>query len=173
MNKADQCRPTSAAGGSPHSSSVCHSKRRLEQHELAVARDQKIEHLPVAVAGVQPLAHQQAQVVRERRVGIVDRLVLADHAAQFAATDARARASSAGSVSISSGCTAKARRGASSATSKRDEREARASPYSAGCSAAFAAGFGAPTRRRRSDSDSAPPSIITTAPSQISSTSGL
>ena len=35
------------------------------------------------------------------------------------------------------------------------------------------AGFGAPTRKRRSDSDSAPPSTITSAPSQISSTSGL
>ncbi len=35
------------------------------------------------------------------------------------------------------------------------------------------AGFGAPTRRRRSDSENAPPMNITTQPSQISSTSGL
>ena len=38
--------------------------------------------------------------------------------------------------------------------------------------AAFA-GFGAPTRSRRSDSDSTPPNAITTGPNQISSTSGL
>ena len=45
--------------------------------------------------------------------------------------------------------------------------------HSAGCSADLLAGFGAPTRNRRSDSESAPPNTITTAPSQISSTSGL
>ena len=37
----------------------------------------------VAVALLQPLAHDQAQVLGERRVGIVDRLVLADEAAQL------------------------------------------------------------------------------------------
>ena len=47
------------------------------------------------------------------------------------------------------------------------------SPYSAGCNADFLARRGAPTRSRRSDSDNPPPSTITTAPSQISSTSGL
>ncbi len=46
-------------------------------------------------------------------------------------------------------------------------------PYSAGCSAALRAGLGAPTRNLRSDSESAPPSTITTQPNQISSTSGL
>ena len=35
------------------------------------------------------------------------------------------------------------------------------------------AGFGAPTRRRRSESDIAPPSAIRTGPSQISVTSGI
>ena len=40
---------------------------RLEQHEFAVARDEEIEHLRVAVAGFDPLAHQHAQIVRERR----------------------------------------------------------------------------------------------------------
>ena len=39
--------------------------------------------------------------------------------------------------------------------------------------ARLAAGFGAPIRSLRSDSDSAPPQAITSAPSQISSTSGL
>src|SRR6266700_420629 len=46
--------------------------------------------------------------------------------------------------------------------------------YSAGWAAARArAGLGAPTRKRRSDSDIAPPSTMTAAPNQISSTSGL
>jgi hypothetical protein len=45
--------------------------------------------------------------------------------------------------------------------------------HSAGCATIRAAGFGAPIRNRRSDNDSAPPSTITTAPSQINSTSGL
>jgi len=47
-------------------------------------------------------------------------------------------------------------------------------PYSAGCKprAAFA-GFGAPTRKRRSDSDSRPPNAISTGPNQIKSTIGL
>jgi len=49
---------------------------RLEQHELAVARDQVFAHLRVAVARLEPLAHQNAQVAGERRVGIVDRLIL-------------------------------------------------------------------------------------------------
>ena len=46
--------------------------------------------------------------------------------------------------------------------------------HSAGCSARVAlAGFGAPTRRRRSESDSRPPNAISTGPHQIRSTSGL
>ena len=46
--------------------------------------------------------------------------------------------------------------------------------YSAGESAGLLrAGFGAPTRKRRSESDSAPPITITTAPNQMSSTNGL
>ena len=55
---------------------------RLQQHELAVAGDDEILDLLVAVAGLQPLAHQQAEILGERRVGIVDRLVLADETAQ-------------------------------------------------------------------------------------------
>ena len=64
---------------------------RLQQHELAIARHQEIDHLAVAVAGRDPLAHQEPQVARQRRVGIVDRLVLAHHAAQLARQVARAR----------------------------------------------------------------------------------
>ena len=54
----------------------------LQQNEFAIARHHVIDHLAVAVAGLEPLAHQQAQIARQRRLGIVDRLILADHAAQ-------------------------------------------------------------------------------------------
>jgi len=40
-------------------------------------------------------------------------------------------------------------------------------------SSGFLAGFGAPTRSRRSESDSRPPNAIKTGPHQIKSTSGL
>ena len=47
-------------------------------------------------------------------------------------------------------------------------------PYSAACNAPAAfAGFGAPTRSRRSDSDNRPPNAISTGPNQINSTIGL
>ena len=42
--------------------------------------------------------------------------------------------------------------------------------YSAGARAGLAAGFGAPMRNLLSNSDNAPPNIITTAPNQMSST---
>jgi hypothetical protein len=45
--------------------------------------------------------------------------------------------------------------------------------YSAACTAGFAAGLGAPIRNRRSDNESAPPNIITTAPIQMRRTIGL
>ena len=45
--------------------------------------------------------------------------------------------------------------------------------YSAGCTAGFAAGLGAPTRSLRSDKESAPPNIITIAPIQMRRTIGL
>ena len=76
--------PISSSGGTSQSSMVCALEARLQQHELAIARDQEIDHLRVAVTGRDALAHQKAQVARQRRLGIVDRLVLADHAAQFA-----------------------------------------------------------------------------------------
>ena len=46
--------------------------------------------------------------------------------------------------------------------------------HSAACNARAAlAGFGAPTRNLRSESDSMPPNAIRTGPHQISNTSGL
>ncbi len=151
----------------------------LEEHELAVTGDQVIEHLGVAVAGFQPFAHQQAKVAGERRIGIVDRLVLAHHAAQFMREAACARLEL-GVGQDFVGLHGKARRRAQG--HHRDEqqpREHRAlgkchARYSAGCNAVLAlAGFGAPTRRRRSESERPPPNTITMQPSQISSTSGL
>src|SRR5205809_350305 len=56
----------------------------LQQDELTIARYDEIDHLRVAIAGVEPFAHEQTQIARQRCLGIVDRLVLADHAAQFA-----------------------------------------------------------------------------------------
>ena len=86
----------------------------------------------------------------------------------------RARASCAGSFRISSGCTATAVRSRNEQQQDSDEPQPAHEPYSAGCIAGLAlAGFGAPTRSRRSVSDSVPPITITMVPSQISSTSGL
>jgi len=45
---------------------------RPQQDELSVTRGQEIEHLLVAVAGLQPFAHKDAQIARERRIGIID-----------------------------------------------------------------------------------------------------
>ena len=81
----------SSRSGVAHSSSVSSSKRRAQQHELAIARDDEIEHGVVAVTGHETLAHDEAQVLGERRVGIVDRLVLADEAAQLGRQAAGAR----------------------------------------------------------------------------------
>ena len=59
---------------------------RLQEHELAVAVDEVVLDGRVAVAGLQALAHEHAQILGEGSVGIVDRLVLADHAAKLGAT---------------------------------------------------------------------------------------
>src|SRR6516225_1969555 len=58
-------------------------KSRLQQHELAVTRDQKIDHLLIALARVQSFTHKDTQIAREWRIGIVDRLILADHPAHL------------------------------------------------------------------------------------------
>ena len=162
--------------GAPHRIAVCHDPR-LEQHELAIARDQVIDHLTVAVAGLEPLAHQQAQIARQRRIGIRRSTGSGRPCSAAPSESARARASSAGSVSISSGCTAQARRRGERQRQQRARsqraRRMRATPPAAAPACASGRGCGAPTRSRRSDSDSAPPNTITSAPSQISSTSGL
>ena len=64
---------------------------RLEQDEFAIAGDEKIDHLRIAVAGFDPLPHQNAQIVGERRLRLVDQFVLTDQAAQFLGDRAGAR----------------------------------------------------------------------------------
>ena len=56
-----------------------------------VARDEPVEDLLIRVAGLEALAHQHADVVGERGVALVDRLVLADQAAQLGGDGARPR----------------------------------------------------------------------------------
>ena len=55
----------------------------LQQHEFAVARDEIVDHLLVAIARRYPLAHQHTQILGKLGVGIVDGLVLTDHAAKL------------------------------------------------------------------------------------------
>jgi hypothetical protein len=66
-------------------------ERRPQEHELAVAGLDEGQHLAVAVAGGEALAHDDAQVVGQGRAGVVDRLILADDAAQFLGELAGAR----------------------------------------------------------------------------------
>lgn len=96
----------------------------------------------------------------------------------------RARDSLTGSDMISSGWTARAAEAARAVVNSTSEIAIsfripllcliRRSTYSAACKPRIAfAGFGAPTRSRRSDSDSMPPNAIRMGPNQISNTSGL
>lgn len=54
-----------------------------QQDELAVAVDDVAHNLAVAAPGLYLLAHDKAEIAGKRRIRIVDRLVLADQAAQF------------------------------------------------------------------------------------------
>jgi hypothetical protein len=56
---------------------------RPQQDELAVTIDQELPHLFVGIAGSQPLAHQDADILGEVRIAVIDRFVLADEAPQF------------------------------------------------------------------------------------------
>ena len=120
------------------------------------------------------LSNEDADVARQRGVGIVDRLVLADQAAQFLRQRARARFERGvlhHFVRLDGQRRSRAKR-------ERDEkREANeAHDHCAGCASepppAFARAA-APKRRRRSASDRAPPSAMAAAPSQISVTKGF
>src|SRR5262249_61123750 len=112
------------------------------------------------------------QIVRQRRIGVVDRLVLTDHAAQLFRE--RAGAGLERGVRHHLVGLHRERMGRTQQRQREDDRPNDAHAlYSAGCIAGLLlAGRGAPTRNRRSESESPPPTAITAAPNQISSTSG-
>ncbi len=56
----------------------------LQENELTIAGYQEIEHLLIAVTSGKSFTNQQSEVACQRRFGIIDRLVLANHAAQLA-----------------------------------------------------------------------------------------
>ena len=146
---------------------MCEFEAGLQQHELAIARHQKIHHLRIAVAGGDPLAHQQPQIPRQRRFGIIDRLVLANHAAQFARQIPRPRFLGRIRHDLV-GLHGKRPRSPPLQQSPMREGKLVSRHHSAACNPRSAfAGFGAPTRSRRSDNDSMPPNAISTGPNQI------
>jgi hypothetical protein len=102
------------------------------------------------------------------------RIVLKRPGPKVGALSARARASSAASERTSSGPTAIAGDRATSESTATTRKSYFIWVDSAGKSAVLLlAGFGAPRRKRRSASDSAPPMTITTAPNQTSRTNVL
>jgi hypothetical protein len=60
------------------------AKDWFQENELAITFDQEGLDSLTAIAGGDALTHEVAQILRKRRVGFVDRLILANHAAQFA-----------------------------------------------------------------------------------------
>lgn len=56
----------------------------LQENELTIAGYQEIERLLIAVTSGKSFTNQQSEVVCQRRFGIIDRLVLANHPAQHA-----------------------------------------------------------------------------------------
>ena len=145
---------------------------RPQQDEVAVAGHDEINHRLVAVSRLQALAHQNPQIAGQRRVGIVDRLVLADQTAQ----PARDRAGAMLEGRILEDLVGLDRMRSRQREHESDESEEQAphGSHSAGCGAANgAARRGAASRKRRSVSDSVPPMAITRAPIQMSRISGL
>ena len=63
---------------------------RIEQHKDAVSSHDVVEDLLISIAGEEALSQQDAQIVGEVGVGFIDRLVLADKAAQLLAEGAGA-----------------------------------------------------------------------------------
>jgi hypothetical protein len=148
------------------------AEHRAQEDELAVALHDVVAHLGIVVAGIDALAHEDAQVLGERRVGIVDRLVLADEAAQIGRYGPRPLLQHRIAQDLVRLDGLRARAGEQHENS--DEGSAPHRAYSAGTGAGVdLARAGAPILRRRSLSDTAPPAAITTAPIQISRTSGL
>ena len=145
------------------------ARARVLSHELRcmVCQNQSIDDSDA------PLAHQQTQVARQRRLGVVDRLVLAHHAAQLARQVARPGLLRRVGHDLVRLHGMSGRKPDGRQNNKAGKKTSH-SDYSAGCNPRSAfAGLGTPTRRRRSDSESTPPIAISTGPNQIRSTSGL
>ena len=70
--------------GPTHSTTGAGFEWRLEQHEVAITRDQVIADLVIALARCDLLADQHPQFLCDIGVGIGDRLALANHAADLA-----------------------------------------------------------------------------------------
>ena len=88
--KRDAPPPSTTANGASQSSSVCQLSAAAAARTRRSARPEN-RSPDCRCRPRQPLAHQHAQILGERRIGIVDRLVLADHAAQLLGERAGAR----------------------------------------------------------------------------------
>ncbi len=119
------------------------------------------------------LADEDADVAGERGVGIVDRLVLTDHAAKLGRQRPGARLER--RVFHQFVRLHRERRPGAERKQKREQRRNEApGPHSAAAATAPArARTPTPKRSRRSASDSAPPRAIAAPPSQISVTNGF
>src|SRR5262249_19264546 len=141
---------------------------RPQQDEIAIAADQKFFDRGVVVAGRKPFPDEQAEILGERRIAIVDRLVLADHAAQLLRESPRPGLQR----WILEHLVGLHRKGEVSGPQEKGsgdgEDRGPAHGYSAAASSPRRrAGRGAPTRNLRSLSENAPPAAMTMAPSQI------
>ena len=148
---------------------------RLQQHELAETRHQERFDRIVAVARDDALAHERPKITGKLRIGFVDRLVLADKTTKFGGERAGARLIG----RIGEKFAWLNRKACSGKQRKRDQRRDDGPHDADHVVAAPATGLmrraraGAPIRRRRSISESNPPSAMATGPSQISKTKGF
>src|SRR5690606_18872700 len=107
---------------------------------------------------------QKAQVAGELRIRIVDRLVLADHAAQLCGKRARARLQR----RVGKHLVRIDREGRNCGKQKGAGKQQAADHWAASSAALTLRAFcGAPTRRRRSKSETVPPTIMISVPIQM------
>ncbi len=141
-------------------------KTGLQQNKLAIARNDIVDDLVVAVAFCQPVAHQQTQIAREIGIGIVDGLILADHAAKLRGNLPRPRLERRVAqhlIRLDCGGTDREQYG----QKQNGNPHHSAAPMAcAGC-VLFLLSAGAPIRKRRSESETTPPVAISTNPSQM------
>ena len=171
------------ATGASHRMSVFHANGGFKQHELAVARDDEVAHRFVAVAGRQALAHEKPEIARQRRVRIVDRLVLADEASEARREMTRPRLErriGQDLVRLDGIARRAARQQEARPRRAVDSLRRQTTPCMTTPSLGWnrdaarrRARTGAPILSRRSESDTAPPMNMISAPIQMKRTSGL